>query len=123
MASALGLSFQFPSTIKCTIFEDNNGALLLATNQRIMSRTKYYLVKWHHFWSHIKPKGPFDVEKIDTKKQRADYMTKGLATDGFKNNRFLSQGWICICDDMMDFCDDMWEGELEYPKELTLSGL
>ena len=81
------------------------------------------MVKWHHFWSHIKPKGPFDVKKIDTKKQRADYMTKGLATDGFENNRFLSQGWICICDDMMYFCDDMWEGELEYPKELTLSGL
>ena len=116
MSSTLGLPLEIPSTIKCTIFEDNNGELLLATNQRITSRTKYYLVKWHHFWSHIKPQGPFDVEKIDTKKQRADYMTKGQATDGFENNRFLCQGWLCIC-------DDMWEGELEYLTGLTLSGL
>ena len=32
------------STIACTVFEDNNGALLLATNQRITNRTKYFHV-------------------------------------------------------------------------------
>ena len=79
MSSTLGLAFELPSTIKCTIFEDNNGALLLATNQCITSRTKYFLVNWHHFWSHVKPHGPFDISKIESKEKRADYMTKGLA--------------------------------------------
>ena len=64
MAHALNLDLNIPS-IKCTIFEDNNGALLLATNQCITSRTKYYLVKWHHFWSHMKPSDPFGASKIN----------------------------------------------------------
>ena len=48
MADALNLDHDLPSTIKCTIFEDNNGVLLLAASQKITNRTKYYLVKWHH---------------------------------------------------------------------------
>jgi hypothetical protein len=43
----------FKSTIRCRVFEDNNGALLLATKQRITNRTKYFLVKWHFFWHHV----------------------------------------------------------------------
>ena len=43
------------STIKTVVrartFEDNQGAYLLATNQRITSRTKYFLCKYHWFWS------------------------------------------------------------------------
>ncbi|KAI2511264.1 hypothetical protein MHU86_3046 [Fragilaria crotonensis] len=44
----LTLPPDFKSTIRCA-FEDNNGALLLATKQRITNRTKYFLVKWHFF--------------------------------------------------------------------------
>ena len=117
MADALSLDHDIPSTIKCAIFEDNNGALLLATNKKITSRTKYYLVKWHHFWSHIKPKGNFGASKVESKEQRADYMTKGLPRDGYEHIRFLCQGWLCFCDDYM------WEGEIECSCELTHSGL
>ncbi|KAI2509212.1 hypothetical protein MHU86_5222 [Fragilaria crotonensis] len=45
----LTLPPDFKSTIRCRVFEDNNGALLLATKQRITNRTKYFLVKWHFF--------------------------------------------------------------------------
>eukprot|EP00980_Cylindrotheca_fusiformis_P019198 scaffold6527_cov75-Cylindrotheca_fusiformis.AAC.1 len=41
------------TSIAATVFEDNNGALLLATQQRITSRTRYLHVRWHHFWSHV----------------------------------------------------------------------
>jgi hypothetical protein len=80
------------SMIKCTVFEDNNGALALATNQRITSRTKYFLVKWHHFWHHI-TNGDIQVEKIATKEQLADYLTKGLTRETFEYLRKQVQGW------------------------------
>jgi hypothetical protein len=81
------------ATISCTVFEDNNGALLLATKQRITSRTKYYNVKWHFFWSHVHPKGPIAIAKIETVDQLADYFTKGLPREAFERNRKGVQGW------------------------------
>lgn len=82
-------------TIACTVFEDNSGALILATQQRITTRTKYFHVKWHHFWSHVglAKDGLIEVKKIDTKDQAADYLTKGLAKDMFENNRMIIQNW------------------------------
>ena len=88
----LNLPSQFKSTIQCRVFEDNNGALLLATKQRITNRTKYFLVKWHFFWSHVQS-GEIDVLKIDTKEQWADYLTKGLNRETFEHIRKLVQGW------------------------------
>lgn len=89
---ALNLPPQFKSTIRCRVFEDNNGALLLATKQRITNRTKYFLVKWHFFWSHVQ-NGEVVVLKIDTKEQWADYLTKGLNREVFERIRKLVQGW------------------------------
>ena len=89
---ALNLPPQFKSTIRCRVFEDNNGALLLATKQRITNRTKYFLVKWHFFWSHVQS-GEVVVLKIDTKEQWADYLTKGLNREVFERIRKLVQGW------------------------------
>ncbi len=67
----------FKSTIHCRVFEVNNGALLLASTQRITNRTKYFLVKWHFFWHHV-CNGDVEVLKIATTDQLADYLTKGL---------------------------------------------
>lgn len=92
VVTALRLPPQFTSTIQCRVFEDNNGALLLATKQRITNRTKYFLVKWHFFWSHVQ-NGEIKVLKIDTKEQWADYLTKGLSRETFEHIRRLVQGW------------------------------
>lgn len=89
---ALKLPPQLKSTIRCRVFEDNNGALLLATKQRITNRTKYFLVKWHFFWSHVQ-NGEVVVMKIDTTEQWADYLTKGLNREVFERIRKLVQGW------------------------------
>ena len=88
VVSALRLPPQFKSTIRCRVFEDNNGALLLATKQRITNPTKYFLVKWHFFWSHV-TNGDVSVLKIDTKDQCADYLTKGLSRETFEHIRKL----------------------------------
>ena len=82
----------FKSTIICRVFEDNNGALLLATKQRITNRTKYFLVKWHFFWSYVRD-GSIEIHKIETQSQRADYLTKGLNRESFERIRKLVQGW------------------------------
>ena len=80
------------TTIKCTVWEDNNGARILATNQRITSRTKYYHNKWHHFWWAVND-NLVECLQIDTALQRADYLTKALVKDVFESLRKLVQGW------------------------------
>jgi hypothetical protein len=82
----------FQSTVKCQVFEDNNGALLLATKQRITNRTKYFQVKWHFFWSHVRD-GTIQIVKVDTQEQWADFLTKGLSRESFERVRKLVQGW------------------------------
>jgi hypothetical protein len=78
----------FSTIVNCRVFEDNNGALLLATQQKITNRTKYFRVKWHHFWEHVRI-GTIDVQKIATIEQRADYLTKGLPRESFERIRKL----------------------------------
>jgi hypothetical protein len=73
--------------IRSTLFEDNNGALALATNQRITNCTHYYLMGWHWFWSHVgDPEvdpSKVGIHKISTDLQGADIFTKGLACEIF----------------------------------------
>ena len=76
----------------CIVFEDNAGALSLATNQRVTSRTKYFNVKWHHFWQFVND-GTIVIEKIPTTDQLADYLTKGLTREVFVRLRKIVQGW------------------------------
>ena len=92
VAIAVRLPANAIATIKCTVFEDNNGALLLATNQKISNRTKHFLVEWHFFWEHVQ-EGVVQVVKIDTKDQQADFLTKGLSRELFETNRKSVQGW------------------------------
>jgi hypothetical protein len=87
-----------PSTVKShfetLVHEDNNSALMLATDQRVTPRTKHYAVKLHWFWSVVNDaSNNISVVKIDTKLQQADYLTKGLPTVEFEQRRKMSQGW------------------------------
>ena len=85
-------------TIICKVFEDNQGAYLLATNQRITTRTKYFSVKYHFFWSYVyhperNPNGFIHMVECDSEKMNADYLTKGLVVVLFENNRYRLHGW------------------------------
>ena len=73
-------------------FEDNNGALSLATNQRLNSRTKYYHVNLHWFWGHVTD-GTFIVKKVSSDLQNADYLTKPMPLSPFLANRMRVQGF------------------------------
>uniref|UniRef100_A0A7S4AV79 Reverse transcriptase Ty1/copia-type domain-containing protein n=2 Tax=Pseudo-nitzschia australis TaxID=44445 RepID=A0A7S4AV79_9STRA len=90
-------SSQHPE-VHCTVFEDNQGAYLLATNQRLSVRTKYFCVKHHFFWSYVydkrrNPDGWLVVVKSSTDLQNADMLTKGLVCHLFESNRLRVQGW------------------------------
>jgi len=106
--SKMDLPDELKSSICARAFEDNQGAFYLATNQRITSRTKYFLLKWHWFHQFINPDGVYkasmngedpigydamSVHEIDTSLQDADYMTKALTFELFEANRLRVQEW------------------------------
>ena len=98
MLDFLQLPSQAKPEVHCSVFEDNQGAYLLATNQRLSVRTKYFCVKHHFFWSHVfheerNPEGYLLIFKCDTKLMNADYLTKGLGRPLFDPNRQRLQGW------------------------------
>ena len=90
--SQLQISSTIRSTISARAFEDNQGAYYLATNQRITTRTRWYLNKWHWFWQHVN-NGTVSILEIDTSNQDADYFTKALPADTFEANRRRVQKW------------------------------
>ena len=84
-------------TCKSDVFEDNNGALTVATSPRITPQSKFFAVKLHFFKEHVKtdanPNGEIHIQKIDTKDQLADIMTKGLSAVKFQGLRDRLMGW------------------------------
>jgi hypothetical protein len=97
LVDTLKVSQTLITSITCSVFEDNQGAFLLGTNHRITNRTKYFLVKYHHFWVYIDMedtnKRKIFLFKIGTDNQRADFLTKGLFRVLFQNNRFAVLGF------------------------------
>ena len=77
--------------MKSKVFEDNNGALILASTHRLTPRTRWYNCRLHHFWEAV-DNDEVRVERIDTTKQDADYLTKSLAPEPFRSCRRRNQG-------------------------------
>ena len=67
-------------TIKCRVFEDNSGAIEMATKHKYRPRTKYLNIKLHHFRDYVIRKD-FFIKKINTKSQLSDYLTKPVNKD------------------------------------------
>jgi hypothetical protein len=90
----LGLTKDKLLTFKTTIHEDNVGALTLAQLEPgcHTPRSKFYALRLHWFRSWLKPR-EIEIIHVSTKDQKADYLTKPLTSQLFKNNRLLSMGW------------------------------
>jgi hypothetical protein len=80
------------STIQCTAFEDNEGALEMARSPKFCPQTKHINIKYHHFHNSIKS-GKVSMQGIDTKEQQADILTKPLEVSLFTYIRSLIMGW------------------------------
>ena len=91
--TAMKLSGVTDSLIKSTVFEDNNGAIAMATAMKMTPRTKHIAVKYHFFKSHVDVGTGISLSKIDTNLQKADIFTKGLAPQKFVEIRKLLCGW------------------------------
>jgi len=69
--------------INCKVFEDNSGALNIATMPKLRPRTKYINIKYWHFREHLE-QGKITIHPISTKDQIADMLTKPLAETNFE---------------------------------------
>jgi hypothetical protein len=68
------------TTLICsTVFEDNQGILLLVTVPKISTRNKYLALKYHFFRDHIDESKGTVAKYIMSSAHRADILTKGLA--------------------------------------------
>jgi hypothetical protein len=93
VGTALKLKCAIPTILHSTVFEDNNGALSLATSPKISPRTKHIAVKYHHFRSKIGADKGIIIQRVDTTEQKADIFTKGLGAQQFDYIRKLVMGW------------------------------
>ena len=77
---------------KCTVFEDNAGALQVATSPRMTPTSKFIAVKYHWFRQHV-DSGEISIVKVSSQEQEADMFTKGLQGELFLKIRKLVCGW------------------------------
>jgi hypothetical protein len=78
--------------IICTVFEDNPGAIEIATAPMMRPRTKHLNIKYHHFKEEVK-KGIISIHYVPTYEQIADIFTKALAEGLFWKMRKKMVGW------------------------------
>ena len=87
----LNIESKRPS-VKCKVFEDNNGVIKLAKAPKICPCTKHIALKYHHFREHVR-KGLTEINPIDTIEQVADIFTKDLPFPIFNYLRKNMMGW------------------------------
>ena len=94
VAEGLGIDTHCLTEFKTTVWEDNMGALTLANMDpgQYTARSKFYDCKVHWFRSMLKLNS-ITVEKVDTKIQLADALTKPLSKEPFEYLRKLMIGW------------------------------
>ena len=74
-----------------TIYEDNNGAKVVATIPRMTPTSKHISVKYHWFRQHVGKE--FLICKIDPENQKEYIFIKGLQGQIFVGIRKLLCGW------------------------------
>ena len=74
-----------------TVYEDNNGAIFLATSKMMTPSSKQIAVKYHWFRQHVGKE--IMIRKIESENQKADVFTKGLQGQIFVRIRKLLCGY------------------------------
>eukprot|EP00957_Ditylum_brightwellii_P208254 15356491-Ditylum_brightwellii.AAC.1 len=73
---------------KSTVYEDNYGAIRVASCPKMTFTIKSIAVKYHWFRKHVES-GEVEIVKVDSSKQLADIFTKGLEGDKLVSIRKL----------------------------------
>ena len=82
---------QTKATVQCKVFEDNSGAIEIATNHKWRPRTKHLNCRLHHFWSYIPHRS--SVQHIPMDKQPAYILTKTVDQITLQQHRSWLMGW------------------------------
>jgi hypothetical protein len=92
-AKAVGINIiHTKPIIRCTVFEDNEGALELANVPKMRARTKHINTKYHHFRWFVTQK-LVTVLACDTTEQIGDNFTKPTSIALFVKHRKALMGW------------------------------
>jgi hypothetical protein len=78
--------------VHCTLFEDNRGAIEIATIRKFRPRTKHINNMYHHF-RYYYDAGNLSIIPIGTEWQRADILTKALPLNLLQRHRQTMMGW------------------------------
>jgi ATP-binding cassette subfamily B (MDR/TAP) protein 1 len=78
--------------VHCQVFEDNTGAIEIATVPKMRPRTKHINIKYFHFRDYVEH-GEIVVEKIATEDQPSDMLTKPLNETLLNRHRGFVMGW------------------------------
>jgi Reverse transcriptase (RNA-dependent DNA polymerase) len=92
MGSHFGMHDTLTVRTHSTVFEDNNGALTLASTPKLTPRSRHYATKYHFCRSHV-ASGTIQLKKINTKDQLAAIFTKGTTAEIFQRLRLKLCGW------------------------------
>ena len=76
---------------RSTIYEENNGSIVLVTSPRTTTTPKHIAIKYHWFRQHVGKE--FVIKKIQSENQKADIFTKGLQGQLFVRIRTLLCRW------------------------------
>ena len=81
-----------PPDFYCTVWEDNQSCIAMATSQKFSPRTKHIALKYHHFRSYVMNK-KIRINYVHTESQEADIFTKPVKNELFPKLRYLLCGW------------------------------
>ena len=88
------LARQREQTIHCSVFEDNSGALQIATVPKMRPRMKHINNMYFHFVEYTsRDDSPFSFHKVATEDQSADMLTKPLPLPALEKHRKTILGW------------------------------
>jgi hypothetical protein len=79
-------------TVHCRLFEDNTGALEIATIHKVRPRTKHLNVQLHHFRSYV-DQGDIKILPISSELQRSDLLTHPTSLSTLQRHRMAIMGW------------------------------
>eukprot|EP00978_Attheya_sp_CCMP212_P047854 scaffold439527_cov122-Attheya_sp.AAC.1 len=92
-AKAIGINILHTKPIiRCTVFEDHEGALELANVPKMCARTKHINSKYHHFRYFVIRK-IISVLACNTSRQLGDGFTKPTTKEIFLRHRMEILGW------------------------------
>ena len=73
------------------VYEDNDAARIIAENDLSVKRSKSIDIRYHYVRERVSD-GQIRIERIDTKEQPADLLTKNLPRDKFEKCRAVVMG-------------------------------